>query len=354
MTELWSLVQPQPITGMTRVAQRLEETGWDGVYFTDSQVNGGDCFSAMTLAVAATTRLQVGTGVVNPVTRHPFVQAGAIATIAALGRRRAWLGIGRGDAALANIGQAPAGMAHLEDYVRAVRELVQGGEVPFSQLARFAYPGARPLAEIGLAGAPSGAKLKWLPEGGVLARVEVAATGPRTIAFAAAHSDSVMVTVGADDARLKWAVDLARANGAQHITALVNVVAHPEIAKARALGRMMSSAFARFSVMDGTVRGPMAASAASELETLHGHYDMRDHGAASESGQSHGAVLSDAFLDSFGVLGDAAYCRERLQRIVALGIDRLVLVGPTPAGDQEAITVARRTFADEVFPFIRG
>ena len=65
-------------------------------------------------------------------------------------------------------------------------------------------------------------------------------------------------------------------------------------------------------------------------------------------------MLSDAFLDSFAVLGEAAYCRDRLRRIAALGIDRLVLVGPTPAGDQEAITVARRAFADEVFPFLRG
>jgi len=354
MTELWSLVQPLPIGAMTRVAQRLEQAGWDGVYFTDSQVNAADCTVAMTLAVAATSRLQVGTGVVNPVTRHPFLQAAAIATIAALGSRRAWLGIGRGDSALANIGQAPTRMVDLEAYIRVVRKFLQGREVPFAELERFAYATARPLSEASLSAAAGAAQLKWLPEGGVPVSVEVAATGPRTIAFAAAESDSVMLTVGADEARLKWAVDLARANGARHVTALINVVAHPDVAKARALGRMMSATFARFSVMDGKVRGPIAEAAAGELQALHSHYDMRNHGASPEAGQTHRAVLSDAFLDSFAVLGEAAYCRDRLRRIAALGIDRLVLIGPTPAGDQEAITVARRAFADEVFPFLRG
>ena len=65
----------------SRTALQLEEQGFDGVSFVDSQNLSGDVYVAMTTAVQATEVLQVSSGVTNPVTRHPAVTAGAAASV---------------------------------------------------------------------------------------------------------------------------------------------------------------------------------------------------------------------------------------------------------------------------------
>ncbi|HJM21440.1 MAG TPA: LLM class flavin-dependent oxidoreductase, partial [Acidimicrobiales bacterium] len=64
-----------------QIAAQLEEQGFDGVSFVDSQNLSGDVYVAMATAVLATENLQVSSGVTNPVTRHPAVTAGAVASV---------------------------------------------------------------------------------------------------------------------------------------------------------------------------------------------------------------------------------------------------------------------------------
>src|ERR1019366_4357408 len=90
---------------------------------------------------------------------------------------RAVLGVGLGDSSLAQIGLAPPPVARLRDLVAQVRGYLRGEEVK--------------------AGLPA-------------VRVEVAGTGPRTIAFAATLADRVMFTVGAEPSRVAWAIGVAR------------------------------------------------------------------------------------------------------------------------------------------------
>lgn len=71
---------------------------------------------ALTLAARATTRLGLGTGVTNPLTRHAAVTAGAIASLQEISDGRAMLGIGRGDSSLFNIGHKPVPPARLERF----------------------------------------------------------------------------------------------------------------------------------------------------------------------------------------------------------------------------------------------
>lgn len=81
-------------------------------------------------AVAATTsRVALGTGVTNPVTRHAVVTAGAITTLQELARGRAILGIGLGNTSLATLGRRPATRAELTRYVATVRALCAGETV---------------------------------------------------------------------------------------------------------------------------------------------------------------------------------------------------------------------------------
>ncbi len=80
-----------------RMAQEAEAAGWDGMLVVDSQNLSGDPYVSLALAGAATTRIGLGTGVTNSVTRHAAATATAITSVNRISNGRAVLGIGRGD-----------------------------------------------------------------------------------------------------------------------------------------------------------------------------------------------------------------------------------------------------------------
>ena len=80
-----------------RTAQEIEAAGWDGMLVVDSQNLSGDPYVSLALAGAATTRIGLGTGVTNSVTRHAAATATAITSVNRVSNGRAVLGIGRGD-----------------------------------------------------------------------------------------------------------------------------------------------------------------------------------------------------------------------------------------------------------------
>ena len=94
--QLWTTTVASP-RATARTAREREAAGWDGMLVVDSQNLSGDPYVALAMAATATTRLSLGTGVTNNVTRHPAVTACSIASIQRLSDGRAVLGIGRGD-----------------------------------------------------------------------------------------------------------------------------------------------------------------------------------------------------------------------------------------------------------------
>src|SRR3954454_13906148 len=134
---MWTLGRPN-IASIGAFARRSEEDGGDGLLVADSQNLSGDCFTALALAARETDRLGLGTGVTNPVTRHPAAMAAAIASVHEASGGRAVLGIGRGDSSLAHLGLAPASVAHFAKYVQVLRAYLQGEAVAYDALAPFA------------------------------------------------------------------------------------------------------------------------------------------------------------------------------------------------------------------------
>ena len=59
-------------------AAAAEEDGYDVVLLPDSQNLFGDPYTELALIAKATSRIRLGTGVTNPVTRHPAVTAASI------------------------------------------------------------------------------------------------------------------------------------------------------------------------------------------------------------------------------------------------------------------------------------
>jgi 5,10-methylenetetrahydromethanopterin reductase len=100
------------------LAQRVEQVGFDRLGISDV-IFWPDCFVLQGLIAAATDRVQIGSMVTNPYSRHPAVLAGALATLQEVSGGRMFMGIGVG-----------AGLEDLDiDYPRpvlALREAIVG------------------------------------------------------------------------------------------------------------------------------------------------------------------------------------------------------------------------------------
>ncbi len=339
--EVWTVGVGVPGLSV-RQAERAEAAGFDGIQMVDSQNLAGDPYVALALAAKATDRLRLSTGVTNPVTRHAAVTAAAIATVQGESGGRAQLGIGRGDSALAHLGRAPAPVKVFERYLIDLQAYLRGDSVDFEADGN--------LANLNLAGAPDESRMGWLRAIKPKVPVAVAATGPKVIAVAAAHAERVTFAVGADIERLRWAVELARASGAASLGAYVNVVVHADPDVAAQLGEGGLATFARFSVMHGAPTGPVTDDQRDVLTRVHGAYDMTVH---TQTGTPQAAQLTSEFAQRFAVFGPADQCVARLREIVALGLDHLVIVGPSIGADRDQSATAQRAFAEEVLPALR-
>lgn len=109
---------------------------YDGLFIADERFYK-NTYSQLTLAAEHSNRLQVGTGVTNPYTRHPAVTASAIASIDEISDGRAILGLGAGSPVALN----PAGIEQehpirtVRNAARTVRRLHEGETVTLTDEA---------------------------------------------------------------------------------------------------------------------------------------------------------------------------------------------------------------------------
>ena len=355
--QLWITGVASP-RGTARVATQLEEAGWDGLLVVDSQNLSGDPYVALAMAAAATSRLGLGTGVTNSVTRHAAVTACSIASVQRLSNGRAVLGIGRGDSALAHLGRAPARLPQFARYLRQVRAYLHGESVPFADID-IPLDVAPPMSELELADAPPASRIGWISDRGGAVPIEVAASGPRVIAIAALHADRIMFALGADEERVAWGIALARETRRKAgldpdgiaFGAYVNCGCSLDVDKARDLVKGGLTTFARFSVMHGKASGPVSEADRAVLHDLRDNYDMKAH-TRGDSRQA--GVLTPAFIDRFAIAGTPDQCIARLRGLAALGLDKVAMTGSLRGVSEGDAAVSKALLETEVLPGVRG
>jgi len=112
----------QPFDSWGKFVAELEAEGVGRVWVIDSQLAMKDVYAGLVVAALNTSRIGLGTGVTNAVTRHPTITANAIAAIDEISHGRAILGLGAGDSALYGIGLKPQRVAEVAaamDFFRA-------------------------------------------------------------------------------------------------------------------------------------------------------------------------------------------------------------------------------------------
>lgn len=355
MIEIWRAGGTE-VAASTEPARRVEAEGWDGQMFMDSACLSADPWVTMGAWAAATERLRLCTGVTNTLTRHPAVTAACAATVQSLSGGRAVLGIGRGDSALAHLGHAPDSLAHFERTLQELQALLQGEEVAFSRHQRLET--ADNLEALSLGERPTASRLHWLPAGLPKVPLDVAATGPRVIAMAAALAERVTFSVGAAPERLVWALDIARQARAERklegdcsYGAQVIVVCHPDTEAVREAATSFVAPLARFQVIQGDAAGPQTDLDRENFAAVRAGYNMTRHGDRIAD-KVKGANLHWDFVRRFAIVGPPEHCLERLLALHRLGIERFVIVGPGYHPEVDASGPG--LFVREVMPALRA
>lgn len=342
MTEFGIVMEPSP--GYTaRLAGEIEAMGFDALACPDTQCLSPDPYGQLSLAAARTTRLKLGTGVTNPLTRDASVTAGALATLQKESDGRARCGIGRGDSSAAHIGRRNAKTAELRDYVEQVRGYLRGETVMRGETA---------------------SRMRWLAPGELpTVPIDIACTGPATIRMAADVADRVSFAVGAAPERIRWALDTlnarlretGRERSSLSVGAYVNLVCDADEKRAIDLGRMIAGMVAHFAGMKDSPVEHLPPQLKDLAVRMKSGYDMARH-AQNEGG--HLGMVNDEFVDWFSICGPPSKCQERLGVLIGMGLDHVYLLGgspvPTPHGArQEAMIGQTRLFADAVLPKFR-
>lgn len=294
----------EPLAGWGVLAAALEERGVDRIWLIDSQLAMKDVYVGLILAALRTRRIQLGTGVTNPLTRHPTVTAGAIAALAEVSEGRALLGVGAGDSAVYGVGWRPARLAQVEASLRFWRAVLDGQEGE--------WEGRR----------------YTLPHTAVQVPIFLAVSQPRMCRLAGRLADGAIIMGPAQPelvrAQVGWIEAGIREAGRSRSQVDVALVATTAVAadRSRALDavRSWASTQARLLAAQPELPPSMAAHG-DEIRRAGQAYDWGQH-LSTHAG--HRWTVSDELAAALAVAGTPQECAGRLRELHQAGVDDFV------------------------------
>ena len=292
------MVMPEgPVEQVVNAAVAAEGLGCSRVWIPDEGLAARECWVTLGAVAAATSSVEVGTGITNAYTRHPGMTAAAVATLDEASGGRAALGIGAGGAltltALAIERRAP--IAAMRDLVTTSRALWSGETVDHTGVAggfrraRLGY--GRPGIPVWLAGrGPRVMRLAGeLADGFILSFVHKELIGEHVAAIGGAAREH-----GRPRPRLCYMTILAttdRAREGARAALTFRLVDSPDRVKARIGLDARTEASIRQALSGG---GPAAAA----------------------------RFVRDEWVDAFVICGTVGECRAELAALAAAnGID---------------------------------
>ena len=339
MTEIGVVMEPVPKCS-AKAALRFEEMGFDMVLCPDTQNLSADPYGQLSLMADATSSLMIGTGVTHPVTREAAVTASAMATLQEESGGRVICGIGRGDSSAAHIGKKQATTEQLRNYVLRIQSYFRGESINVGNME---------------------SPIRWIdPEIIPPVPVDIACTGPKTIAMACDVADRVTFAVGSAKERMEWAMQTAISHIAKtgrdrnefKIGAYVNLICDPDEKRAIALSRLLAGLVAHFTAMKNAPTEHLPDQLKPITEKLQSQYDMKNH--SSEKGE-HLELIDEDFIEWFSIAGPAKKCIDRLGELIDLGLDHVYILGGSPVPEPRdarlwAMVEQTEIFAKNVLP----
>ena len=295
----------EPVDRMIRLVQEAESAGVATCWVIDSQLAMRDAFALLTLLTRETSRIRLGPGVTNLITRHLTVVANAVVTLRSLAPGRILAGIGAGDSAVYPIGLKPHSIDQLRTGIEGLRALLSGQATDFASGA------------VRIAGAEGPAEPIYL-----------AASQPRMLQLAGAAADGVIIMGPAhpDIQRTQiqqvdqGATDAGRAPDEVFRDVWVTMAVDGEergVDSVRSWASAQARWLSKWEHLPAGLR-PYQQEMRQAAET----YDFEQHLSLSAD---HAGVISDELAASLAVVGDVEECARRIREIVDLGVDRITV-----------------------------
>jgi 5,10-methylenetetrahydromethanopterin reductase len=321
--DLHPIVDARTLLGEAQLADRL---GYDIVWVADSQLIWREAYSLLGAIAATTERVQLGTGVTNPVTRHIAVLASAFSTLQELSGGRMQLGIGVGDSALRTMKMQPASLGELEDAITTLRALCAGQSVGEMTLS-FGSPETAPP-------------------------IYVAAAGPKMLELAGRAGDGVVLSgrARADDVLQTMLACVRQGQAQSRRDAPVTVIM--SAAGAVDADRQKAHQAVRPHVARGllTARWNLSDETRRVSDQVKAAYDYSKH---MDPTAAHAALIPDSVIPEFALAGTPADCIAQIRGLAAAGVDSIVIQPYAVQGMPRSQTL--EAFAHDVMiPYRRG
>ncbi|HEY1713072.1 MAG TPA: LLM class flavin-dependent oxidoreductase [Solirubrobacteraceae bacterium] len=299
------------VSASAELAVAAEAAGVDAVWVAEGPV-ARDALITLSAIASATSRVQLGTGVVNPHTRHPAQLAASFATLDELSGGRAVCGVGIGarDFLIPLGADVSRPLATAREMVTVLRGLL-AREVVTLQGDKFRLDGVR----LGFRPVRDG-----IP-------IVLAATGPRMCALSGELADGIYLMYGTE-AYVRTSIELAlgaRRDSPQFTVASPILMAVDEDAAA-ARGRLKPGIGLMLTEPNG--EGMLEANGLDPALAQR----IRD-GLAEGGIRALGAAVDDQIVDRLTIAGTPAECLQRLEQAVHWGINQpqVLLTGEDPS-----------------------
>lgn len=324
-----------PPSRLIDLARLQEACGYETFWYADERFFR-EVYIGLTLAAMHTQRLQVGTMVTDPYTRHPALTAMALASLDEIAAGRAIFGLGAGVSGfpeLQIVRRQP--VRAMRETVAAVRGLLRGETVHVQGDVITCAP----------------THLDFQP---LRARIPVyiASNGPMGLALAGEIADGVVMQGPVAPALVEWFLTQVR-RGVQRagrdlheidVVARINVCVHPDTRVAK---DVMRPTIVR-SLVSQRPHFRTFVTAGLELPTR-----LRERIAA--LGYTHdptrlapaATLVPDAFVDAMTLAGTVEEVAVRVARMHQLGVTHVLINPLAPDDDVEQVI---QTFAREVMP----
>ncbi len=315
------------------------EAGGAGSIWVSEDPEGWDAFAILTLLATQTSTIRLGTGVTNPLLRHPNQIAAALSTLDIVSGGRAFLGIGRGEPAWYREGLGvPVPRLPLDGLRRTIELLREWWQPPHRVEA------TGPIDENTVFPVRNWERsINPLPAS-TSPPIVIAAAGPKALRLAGGVADGVLFNDLASDAYLAWAIELVRDSATAEgrdpaalrftygTRALITDDPTPEIERRKltvalinalpGMDRQLEGAGFDIPDLIGRIRQTLGSD--EQLARGGGFPELRRGGRLHEAAR----LVPSGLVERLSVIGPADHVRDRLQELAALGIDTVLVQLP--------------------------
>ena len=296
------LFPTEPIPRIVQLGKQAEELGFTHVWVGDSHLIWREAFVNMAAVALNTSRVVIGTGVTNPVTRHPSVLASAYATLDEMAPGRFAVGIGLGDSSLETMGRKQARLADFEEAVAQMRAVIEGGEAALES------------GNIHL----NFSRNRKIP-------FYVAASGPKMLELSGRVADGVIILVGVDSGALEKAVARVAAGAESagrklsdiHLVLWVPCAVSEQPGAKDAVKAHVARVIAHplpFSLDDREQK------VLDDIRQAYNYYQHMDQRA------SQARVIPDWLVDKFAIAGSPDECRAKVDEIKRSAVQQVAII----------------------------